>query len=101
MPSSRRLPAPPRNRSAAGRSPRRPERCVKGRNGPTGDQAISQEKCMRLISRLVVVLFLTALVSPPPAWAQTRVATRAPLPTATPESVGFAPGALDKIDAGM
>ena len=33
--------------------------------------------------------------------AQTRVATLAPLPTATPESVGFAPGALDKMDAGM
>ena len=29
------------------------------------------------------------------------VATLAPLPTATPESVGFAPGALDKMDAGM
>ena len=29
------------------------------------------------------------------------VATLAPLPTATPESVGFIPGALDKMDAGM
>ena len=29
------------------------------------------------------------------------VATLAPLPTATPESVGFTPGALDKMDAGM
>jgi CubicO group peptidase (beta-lactamase class C family) len=36
--------------------------------------------------------------------AQTRgaaVATLAPLPAGTPESVGFAPGALDQLDAGM
>ena len=33
--------------------------------------------------------------------AQTRVATLAPLPTASPESVGFTAGALDKLDAGM
>ena len=33
--------------------------------------------------------------------AQTRLATIAPLPMATPESVGFIPGALDKMDAGM
>ena len=44
----------------------------------------------------IAAVFLT--VSPQ---AQTRVATMAPLPTATPESVGFAPGALDKMDEGM
>ena len=36
-----------------------------------------------------------------PLRAQTRVATLAPLPTAAPESVGFAPGALNKMDEGM
>jgi CubicO group peptidase (beta-lactamase class C family) len=45
---------------------------------------------------LAALLFATASLQ-----AQTRVATLAPLPTATPESVGFAPGALDKMDAGM
>ena len=48
----------------------------------------------------LVVLALLALA---PLHAQSRIATAtlAPLPTATPESVGFAPGALDKMDAGM
>ena len=55
---------------------------------------------MRLISRLAVAFFLAASVSPA-TLAQTRVATLAPLPTATPESVGFTAGALDKMDAGM
>jgi CubicO group peptidase (beta-lactamase class C family) len=51
-------------------------------------------------SHVVVRLLVIALLSAP-LYAQTRVATLAPLPTATPESVGFAPGALDKMDAGM
>jgi CubicO group peptidase (beta-lactamase class C family) len=46
-------------------------------------------------------LLLIALVASASLHAQTRVATLAPLATATPESVGFAPGALDKLDAGM
>jgi len=46
--------------------------------------------------RFVAVLVLSASLQ-----AQTRVATLAPLPTATPESVGFLPGALDQMDAGM
>src|SRR5690348_12840113 len=44
----------------------------------------------------VVLLLATA-----PLHGQTRVATLVPLPTATPESVGFTAGALDKMDAGM
>jgi CubicO group peptidase (beta-lactamase class C family) len=44
---------------------------------------------------LVILLFAVSLQ------AQTRVATLAPLPIAAPESAGFAPGALDKMDAGM
>ena len=47
------------------------------------------------------LLLLALLLATAPLQAQTRVATLAPLPTATPESVGFAPGALDKMDAGM
>ena len=54
---------------------------------------------MRTLSRIAVVGSLIALSLP--LHGQTRVATLAPLPTATPESVGFAPGALDKMDAGM
>jgi CubicO group peptidase (beta-lactamase class C family) len=52
--------------------------------------------------RLVIALLLAASVAVP-MHAQRRVAVAvAPaLPTATPESVGFAPGALDKMDAGM
>ncbi len=46
--------------------------------------------------RCVAALALSASLQ-----AQTRVATLAPLPTATPESVGFLPGALDQMDAGM
>ena len=52
--------------------------------------------------RLGLALLLSAALAPPAACAASRtVATLAPLPTATPESVGFAPGALDKMDAGM
>jgi CubicO group peptidase (beta-lactamase class C family) len=50
----------------------------------------------RISSFVLLALLLTATLQ-----AQTRVATLAPLPTATPESVGFAPGAIEKIDAGM
>jgi CubicO group peptidase (beta-lactamase class C family) len=58
---------------------------------------------MRLFSRLVLIVLLSVVAAPPALWAQARTATAtvAPLPTATPESVGFAPGALDKMDAGM
>jgi CubicO group peptidase (beta-lactamase class C family) len=53
--------------------------------------------------RLGLLLLLSVTVTPLALYAQTRtaVATLAPLPTATPESVGFLPGALDKMDAGM
>ena len=58
---------------------------------------------IRLVSRFIAIALLSAALAPPVLWAQARtaVATIAPLPTATPESVGFAPGALDKMDAGM
>src|SRR5918994_6016922 len=55
---------------------------------------------MRPHSKLAFVAVVFALLLQP-VHAQTRVATLAPLPTATPESVGFAPGALDKMDAAM
>jgi CubicO group peptidase (beta-lactamase class C family) len=53
--------------------------------------------------RLGLLLLLSATVATPQLLAQrpAAVATLAPLPTATPQSVGFAPGALDKMDAGM
>ena len=53
--------------------------------------------------RLGLLLLLSANVAPPALHAQrpAAVATLAPLPTATPESVGFAPGGLDKMDEGM
>jgi len=53
--------------------------------------------------RLGILLLLSATVATPQLLAQrpAAIATLAPLPTATPESVGFAPGALDKMDAGM
>ena len=57
---------------------------------------------IRLVSRLSVVALLAAVVSTGLlAQSRTRVATLAPISTATPESVGFAPGALDKMDEGM
>ena len=55
---------------------------------------------MRLISRIALVALLASSASTI-TFAQTRVATLAPLPIATPESVGFTAGALDKMDAGM
>jgi len=48
-------------------------------------------------AHVVVVALLTSA----PLYAQTRTATLESLPTASPESVGFAAGALDKMDAGM
>ncbi|HEX6161874.1 MAG TPA: serine hydrolase domain-containing protein [Vicinamibacterales bacterium] len=52
----------------------------------------------RSLSRLVLLALVVATSS---LHAQTRVATLAPLPTATPQSVGFIPGAIEKMDAGM
>jgi CubicO group peptidase (beta-lactamase class C family) len=63
---------------------------------------------LRLLSRAVLLTLILATASLHSAVAafgrggeQTRVATLAPLPTATPESVGFAPGAHNKMDEGM
>jgi len=57
----------------------------------------------RLVSRLVGVALVVAAIAPPALHAQrrTQTATLAPLPQATPESVGFAPGSLNKMDAAM
>ena len=58
----------------------------------------------RIALRIVAVLILSASLQASAfghGGEQTRVATLTPLPTATPESVGFLPGALDKMDAGM
>ena len=57
----------------------------------------------RILSRLVLVVLAAATLAPPALHAQrrTQTATLAPLPQATPESVGFAPGALGKMDEGM
>jgi CubicO group peptidase (beta-lactamase class C family) len=57
----------------------------------------------RLVSRLVGVALVAATIAPPALHAQrwTETATLAPLPRATPESVGFAPGALDRMDEAM
>ena len=55
---------------------------------------------MRPVSKLVFVGLLFALLLQP-LHAQTRVATLAPLPTAAPQSVGFAPSLPENMDAGM
>ena len=57
----------------------------------------------RIVSRLVGIALVAAAMAPPALHAQrrTQTATLAPLPQATPESVGFAPGALGKIDEAM
>lgn len=55
---------------------------------------------MRRFGWIVFVAGFVALLAPSVP-AQTRVATVAPLPTAAAESVGFLPGALDQMDAGM
>jgi CubicO group peptidase (beta-lactamase class C family) len=57
---------------------------------------------VRLLSRLVAVVVLAAFVAiPVDAQRRVAVAVAPTLPTATPESVGFVAGALDKMDAGM
>ncbi len=58
---------------------------------------------MSIRHRLIAIALLSAALVPPVLGAQARTATAtlAPLPTATPESVGFAPGSLDKMDEGM
>ncbi len=55
-----------------------------------------------LRTRLVAAVVLAALVAVPvDAQRRVAVAVAPALPTATPESVGFVAGALDKMDAGM
>ena len=56
-----------------------------------------------LTARALAAVVFTAALFPAHVYTQrpAAVATIAPLPTATPESVGFAPGALDKMDGGM
>jgi CubicO group peptidase (beta-lactamase class C family) len=52
--------------------------------------------------RLRLVAAVLLALSPQILFAQrTATATVTPLPIASPESVGFAPGGLDKMDAGM
>ena len=57
----------------------------------------------RLVRRLVGAALAAVLVAPPALLAQRRTltATLAPLPQASPESVGFAPRGLDKMDEAM
>ncbi len=57
----------------------------------------------RLVSRLVGAALVAAVIAPPATHAQrrTQTATLAPLPQAAPESVGFAPGSLNNMDAAM
>ena len=57
----------------------------------------------RLVARLAGVALVTAFIASPDLYAQrrTQTATLAPLPQAAPESVGFAPGGLDKMDEAM
>src|SRR5215213_11428682 len=58
---------------------------------------------MRMRNRFIAIALVSGLIASPALWAQSRTvsATLAPLPTATPESVGFAKGALDRMDEGM
>jgi len=51
--------------------------------------------------RLLPHLLIIALLALTQLSAQTRTATLTPLPVATPESAGFAPGALNKMDEAM
>ena len=57
----------------------------------------------RLVGRLVGAALTAVLVAPPALLAQrrTQTATLAPLPQATPESVGFAARGLDRMDEAM
>ena len=56
---------------------------------------------MRIHVHRLTHVVIAALLALAPLHAQTRTATLESLPTASPESVGFAAGALDKMDAGM
>jgi CubicO group peptidase (beta-lactamase class C family) len=57
----------------------------------------------QLLVKLVLVGLLATLLAPPALHAQRRTATAtlAPLPTAAPQSVGFAPDLPGKVDAAM
>ena len=57
----------------------------------------------RRLSRFVAAALLTAVLAPSTVSTQRRVAvaTAPSLPVASPESVGFVAGGLDKMDAGM
>jgi CubicO group peptidase (beta-lactamase class C family) len=56
---------------------------------------------MKISIRLVVVFLLSATLAPTLHAQRPAAIATLPLPVATPESVGFLPGALDKMDAGM
>src|SRR5215204_5106020 len=56
---------------------------------------------MRIRVHRFAYVVVAALLSVAPLHGQTRTGTLESLPTASPESVGFAAGALDKMDAGM
>jgi CubicO group peptidase (beta-lactamase class C family) len=55
----------------------------------------------RLLRLLAAVLFTTLVAAPVHAQRAVAVATAPALPMAEPGSVGFAPGVLDQMDAGM
>jgi CubicO group peptidase (beta-lactamase class C family) len=58
---------------------------------------------VRIVLQLVAVALLTATLAPPVVYAQRRTttATAAPLPQATPQSVGFAADLPASMDAAM
>src|SRR5918993_5877817 len=56
---------------------------------------------MRIRFHRFAYVVVAGLLAGAPLHAQTKTATLESLPTASPESVGFAAGALDKMDAGM
>ena len=58
---------------------------------------------IQMFARLVLIAFLGSTLAPPSLLAQRRTttATMAPLPTAAPESVGFAPGLPARMDEAM
>lgn len=60
-------------------------------------------KRFQLVARLVLAALLGSTLAPPVLYAQRRTATAtlAPLPTAAPQSVGFAPDLPGKVDAAM
>src|SRR5688572_6597507 len=71
----------------------------------TGDRVSFRSPTMiksPFLSRLVAAVVLAAFVAVPvDAQRRAAVATAPVLPIATPESVGFVAGAIDKMDAGM